>query len=107
MTKGKKKGASPRRSSEGRQGMKINTFNSICRNCGQIRKLADGKHLKELRRDAGFSLRELGLKIGLSAPYLSDIEFNRRKAPKVLITFWSGKKGQAIDAAITQSKKDN
>lgn len=34
------------------------------------------------RLNAGVSLRELARRIGISAPYLSDIEHGRRKCPE-------------------------
>ncbi len=71
--------------------MNIKTVNTICRSCGQLRKVADGKHLQELRKLSGMTLRELGKRIGLSAPYLNDIEHNRRNPPRILITFWTGR----------------
>lgn len=37
-----------------------------------------GKRIRELRDKADFSLRELAKKIGISSPFLSDIELERR-----------------------------
>lgn len=73
--------------------MKIKTTNTICPSCKQLKKVADGKHLKELREAKGLSLRELGKRVNLTPAYLCDIEHNRRSAPRVLITFWTGPAG--------------
>jgi transcriptional regulator with XRE-family HTH domain len=40
-----------------------------------------GKYLRELRKSAGYTLEELGNAIGLSKPYLSNIEHGRRGIP--------------------------
>lgn len=63
-------------------------INTICRSCKQLKKIVDGKELRKFRQEEKMSLRELGGKIGLTAAYLCDIEFNRRQAPRVLVNFW-------------------
>ncbi|HYD55049.1 MAG TPA: helix-turn-helix transcriptional regulator [Gemmatimonadaceae bacterium] len=37
-----------------------------------------GERIRELREQQDFSVRELAKKIGVSAPFLSDVELNRR-----------------------------
>ena len=37
-----------------------------------------GQHIRELRQAAGLSLRELARRVGITAPYLSDIESGYR-----------------------------
>ena len=37
-----------------------------------------GQHIRELRQTAGLSLRELARRVGITAPYLSDIEAGYR-----------------------------
>jgi predicted transcriptional regulator len=41
-----------------------------------------GGKLRVLREERSLSLRELARRLGISAPYLSDIELGRRGAPK-------------------------
>lgn len=37
-----------------------------------------GQHLKDLREERGWSLRELGLVVGMNKTYLGDIELGKR-----------------------------
>ena len=37
-----------------------------------------GEHLRELRENKDFSVRELAKRLGVSAPFLSDVELGRR-----------------------------
>lgn len=53
-----------------------------CSTCGAPRKRVNGAWLREQREKAGLSLRDMGKKIGLSAAYLCDIEWNRRNCPE-------------------------
>jgi len=41
-----------------------------------------GTYISKLRNDAGLGLREFAKQLGISAPYLSDIEKQKRDAPK-------------------------
>lgn len=63
-------------------------LNTICPFCKQLRKVVDGRELRELRIKNKMSLRQLGRQLSLSAAYLCDIEHNRRLAPRGLINYW-------------------
>lgn len=52
--------------------------NDACPHCGSPRAVVDGRWLRERRELAGLTLREMGRRAGFSAPYLSDVEWNRR-----------------------------
>ncbi len=41
--------------------------------------------MRQLRKDAGIGLRQLARRLNLSAPYLCDIELNRRRATGKLV----------------------
>ena len=69
----------------------LKTTNTVCHFCLQIRKVVDGKKLRQLRKKSGLSLREVARRIGISASYLCDIEHNRRLSPHLLINFWKHK----------------
>jgi hypothetical protein len=49
-----------------------------CPRCGSPKSVVDGAWLRERRELAGVTLREMGRRLGFSAPYLSDVEWNRR-----------------------------
>jgi transcriptional regulator with XRE-family HTH domain len=50
--------------------------------------VVDGISLRRAREAAGLSLRELAQRGGLSVPYLSDVELNRRRAtPRVIAVY--------------------
>jgi hypothetical protein len=49
-----------------------------CPRCGTPKSVVDGGWLRERRELAGVTLREMGRRLGFSAPYLSDVEWNRR-----------------------------
>lgn len=49
-----------------------------CPHCGHAKSIVDGAWLRERRELAGVTLREMGRRLGFSAPYLSDVEWNRR-----------------------------
>ena len=49
-----------------------------CPHCGSPRSVVDGAWLRERRELAGLTLREMSRRMGFSAPYLSDVEWNRR-----------------------------
>lgn len=49
-----------------------------CRSCNQTVQRINGAHLRQLREASEVSLRELARRMELSAPYLSDLELNRR-----------------------------
>ncbi len=49
-----------------------------CTRCGSAQTVVNGAWLREVRKLAGLSLREMSRRVGVSAPYLCDIERNRR-----------------------------
>ncbi len=44
-----------------------------------------GERLAELRHEAGLSLRELGEKVGASAPHIRDVEIGNRQPSEALV----------------------
>lgn len=55
-----------------------------CNRCGAPRVVINGDWLRQRRLSAGVTLREAAKRFGVSAPYLSDIERNRRNClPKM------------------------
>lgn len=51
----------------------------------KLTKATFGNYLRNLRESKGFSLRELAKQLALSAPYLNDIEKDKRRAPRIEI----------------------
>jgi transcriptional regulator with XRE-family HTH domain len=49
----------------------------------QHKKTSFGTYIRSLRLLRGFGLRELARQLGISAPYLSDLEKDKRGAPPV------------------------
>lgn len=66
----------------------------ICSACKTAVPVVDGYYLKELRKKAGISLREVARQLGFSPAYICDIENNRRNPPQVLIAFWKHPRGK-------------
>lgn len=57
-----------------------------CNGSGQIYDhAAIGKHMQKVRTDAGLSLREVARRLGLSAPYVGDLERGYRYWSKTRI----------------------
>lgn len=52
--------------------------NEPCSKCGSPRSVVNGAWLRERRMAAGLSLREMARRLGFSAPYVSDVEKNKR-----------------------------
>ena len=52
-----------------------------CPCCGHQRKVVNGRALRERRERAGLTQRDFGAFVGVTSPYLSDIERNRRACP--------------------------
>lgn len=55
-----------------------------CPTCGKMREVVNPAWLRHLRQEAGYSLRELGKRLHLSAGYLSDIELGRRRCSSAI-----------------------
>lgn len=51
-----------------------------CPRCGTAQKVVNGAWLRHRRQTAGLSLRDMAKRLGLSAPYISDVELKRRHA---------------------------
>jgi transcriptional regulator with XRE-family HTH domain len=49
-----------------------------CPTCGTPQRVIDGQWLRTRRKVARIGLREMARRLGFSAPYISDIELNRR-----------------------------
>ena len=49
-----------------------------CGQCGTPRSVVDGAWLRAKRREAGLTLREMARRLEFSAPYICDVELNRR-----------------------------
>ena len=45
-----------------------------CKFCGAVSKVPDGTYLRQLREKHGIGLRAMAEYIGVSAPYLSNVE---------------------------------
>jgi phosphoenolpyruvate phosphomutase len=58
---------------------------------GQHKKISFGTYIRSLRLLRGFGLRELARQLGISAPYLSDLEKDKRGAPPVDLVRTIGK----------------
>ena len=52
-----------------------------CPTCGHHMKVWNGALLRELRQTARLTQRAFGELVGVSSPYISDIERNRRSCP--------------------------
>jgi len=63
---------------------------TTCHFCGgsgeEIDQGVTGMEMRTLRKSAGLSLKEMGGKIGLSCPYLSDLERGNRNWNAELIS---------------------
>jgi transcriptional regulator with XRE-family HTH domain len=49
-----------------------------CSQCGAQRSVINGAWLREVRKSAGLTLREMARRCDVSAAYICDIEHNRR-----------------------------
>jgi len=61
------------------QGVGVEKFClSPCPTCGTPKSIVNGAWLRNERKKAGLSLREMARRLGVSAPFLCDVEFSRR-----------------------------
>ena len=59
--------------------MKLQKFtHGACSACGTPKSVINGEWLRFERETAGLTLREMARRLGYSAPYVSDVERNRR-----------------------------
>jgi len=68
-----------------------------------------GQRLRELRDKADLSLRELAKKVGISSPFLSDIELGRRFPSEEILAKLAGALNVSLRGpqAIRQSRADS
>jgi len=59
-----------------------------CHYCGNTKRLADPKWLKEARKQLGWSLRAVAKQVGISAQYIHHCEQGRGRAAEKLIRFY-------------------
>jgi hypothetical protein len=55
-----------------------------CRSCGTPQSVINGAWLRARRKAAQLTLREMARRLGFSAPYICDIELNRRHCSQVV-----------------------
>jgi transcriptional regulator with XRE-family HTH domain len=56
-----------------------------CGCCGQLRSVVNGAYLRWRRERAQLDQRTLARQLGISGPYLSDLERNRREIPALIL----------------------
>jgi transcriptional regulator with XRE-family HTH domain len=64
-----------------------------------------GERLAELRHEAGLSLRELGEKVGASAPHVRDVEVGNRQPSEALVEKMAAALGSDLDDLLTYSTR--
>ena len=60
-----------------------------------------GEYIRELREDKDLSVRELAKRLGLSAPFLSDVELGRRYPSGGVLS----KLSRELDTTLTELRK--
>jgi hypothetical protein len=60
-----------------------------CPTCGQLRKVINGSWLKDRRVLAGLTLKQVGAMVGVSAPYLCDVEKGRRNVTEKVLDVYA------------------
>lgn len=63
-----------------------------CPHCGQSMRMINGLHLRDLRTQAGLTQRKFGKLLGVTSPYVSDWERNRRTPSADVIEVYRGLK---------------
>lgn len=64
-----------------------------------------GERLAELRHEAGLSLRELGEKVGASAPHVRDVEIGNRQPSEALVEKMAAALGTDLDDLLQYSTR--
>jgi len=64
-----------------------------------------GERLAELRHEAGLSLRELGEKVGASAPHVRDVEVGNRQPSEALVEKMAAALGSDLDDLLKYSTR--
>ncbi|TAF24171.1 MAG: XRE family transcriptional regulator [Verrucomicrobia bacterium] len=64
-----------------------------------------GERLAELRHEAGLSLRELGEKVGASAPHVRDVEIGNRQPSEALVEKMAAALGTDLDDLLKYSTR--
>jgi DNA-binding XRE family transcriptional regulator len=60
-----------------------------CPHCGQPMRATNGLYLRDRRKAAGWSQREVAALLNVSGPYISDIERNRRACPPSILAAYA------------------
>lgn len=63
----------------------------------EIQHAETGANARKLRLEKGISLRTFAIKMGISAPYLSDLELGKRN--------WSVRKSREYEKILTETKR--
>lgn len=61
------------------------TTTIVCGECGAARRVINGAWLRWRRLTRGLSQRAYARELGISGPYLSDLERNRRELPAYVV----------------------
>jgi DNA-binding transcriptional regulator YiaG len=62
---------------------------NTCPHCGNERRVVNGAWLRWRREKAGLDQRTFASKLGVSGPYISDLERNRRECPTSIAKAYS------------------
>lgn len=79
-----------------------------CPTCHRDRRVVDGAWLRQQRKRSGLSLRELARRIGVSPPYLSDVELNRRGRTAKIVEVYAvlaRQQEQALKGGLESAKE--
>ena len=68
-----------------RKSIEPKFIKSPCTKCHSAVDKPNPNWLRVVRKNAGLGLRELGRKIGKSAPYISDVELGRRNCTEKML----------------------
>lgn len=69
----------------------------------RVQPLTFGEGLRAARQAHGYSLRDLGKLVGVSPPFLSDVENDRRVPSEGVLARIAGALGLPYDALVAQS----
>jgi DNA-binding transcriptional regulator YiaG len=64
----------------------------VCGECGAPRRVINGTWLRFRRESRELDQRAFARRLGISGPYLSDLERNRRDCPAVILRAYEGKR---------------
>lgn len=66
-----------------------------CKSCGTPNSVINGAWLSAERKAAGITLREMSRRLGFSAPYLCDVEWDRRNCTPKIRAAYEALRGEA------------